>query len=106
MSSILSFAEKKKRFHQQPTVNPETGKHIKIGGDTYKRLVTVYGPPQSRKSPSRIVRKPVQKEHDPFDVLTEHAILDILEKLSVDDRHRWCLSSPKVKRVCMQYQLL
>ena len=106
MSKILSFAEKKKRFHQQPTVNPETGKYIKIGGVTYNKLVKLYGPPQSRKSPSKIIRSPIKKEKDTFEFLSESSILNILEKLSNDDRHRWCLISPKVKNVCMQHQLL
>jgi hypothetical protein len=39
-----SKAELKHRFHKNPSVNPETGKKIQIGGAVYK-LVKKYGIP-------------------------------------------------------------
>lgn len=40
----------KQKFHKNPNINPETGKFIKIGGQTYHRLNKKYGVPQI-KSP-------------------------------------------------------
>lgn len=40
----------KQKFHKNPNINPETGKFIKIGGQTYQRLNKKYGVPQI-KSP-------------------------------------------------------
>lgn len=40
----------KQLFHKNPNINPETGKHIKIGGQTYNKLTSKYGIPKI-KSP-------------------------------------------------------
>lgn len=37
-------------FHNSPTINPETGRTIKIDGPTYRKLVTKYGAPPSATS--------------------------------------------------------
>lgn len=36
----------KQHFHRYPNINPETGRQIKIGGQTYQRLTKKYGKPK------------------------------------------------------------
>lgn len=40
-----AFLEAKEKFRSNPTVNPITNRTIKINGDTYKKLVKLYGKP-------------------------------------------------------------
>ncbi len=40
-----AFLEAKEKFRSNPTINPSTNRTIKINGDTYKKLVKLYGKP-------------------------------------------------------------
>lgn len=40
-----AFLTQKEKFKLKPTVNPVTNRNIKIGGDTYNKLVKLYGNP-------------------------------------------------------------
>lgn len=39
------FLSQRESFRSKPTVNPATNRTIKINGDTYKKLVQLYGQP-------------------------------------------------------------
>lgn len=111
----MSTASYRKKFRENPSVNPETGRSIVVGGETYNKLVDKYG--SSRKSPVR--KSPVRKSparsprkspmrvsvresvmmKDPFEVLSEESILKVLNKLNENHRLAWVNSSPKVRRV-------
>lgn len=39
------FMENRERFRKNPNVNPITNRQIKMNGDTYKKLVKLYGKP-------------------------------------------------------------
>lgn len=41
----LSFEQKKQLFYENQTINPDTGRTIQIGKDTYNKLVDKYGNP-------------------------------------------------------------
>jgi hypothetical protein len=43
----LSFEQKKQLFYENQTINPDTGRTIQIGKDTYNKLVDKYGNPQT-----------------------------------------------------------
>ncbi len=48
---ILSFEQKKQLFYENPTINPDTGRPIKIGKYTYNTLVKKYGNTQEKILP-------------------------------------------------------
>ncbi len=108
----MSTASYRKKFRENPSVNPETGRSITVGGDTYNKLVDKYGSTKSpvrksparkspvKKSPARLSRKsPMRQMKDPFEVLPEESILKVLHKLNENHRLAWINSSPKVRRV-------
>lgn len=105
----MSTASYRKKFRENPSVNPETGRSIVVGGDTYNKLVDKYGSRKSpvrkspvRKSPARSPRKSPMRQStmkDPFEVLSEESILKVLNKLNENHRLAWVNSSPKVRRV-------
>lgn len=39
------FLTQREKFRTKPTVNPVTNRNIKIDGDTYNKLVKIYGNP-------------------------------------------------------------
>jgi hypothetical protein len=120
----MSVASYKREFRAHPNVNPETGRTIKVNGDTYNQLVEKYGRPTKRsptkrsptkrsptkrsptkrsptkrspkKSPTK--RSPISRK-DPFAVLSDESILNVLHKLNEDHRMKWVSSSPTVRRV-------
>jgi len=124
----MNTATYKKNFRANPSVNPETGRSIKVGGETYNQLLKKYGKASPKKSPkksptkrmsprksvtmtkmspgrmSQIRMSPtrinsIRVENDPFEVLSEESILNVLRKLNESHRLVWIASSPKVKRV-------
>jgi hypothetical protein len=103
------FNKLKNQFRKNPTINPETGRSITKNGDTYKSLVKKYGSPNRQKrSQQRRVKSPLKSprlKKDAFDVLSEEAILRVLQKLNPDHRRVWCSSSSKVKAVCEKYNV-
>lgn len=114
----MSVASYKREFRAHPNVNPETGRTIKVNGDTYNQLVEKYGRPTKRsptkrspkksptkrspkKSPTKkspTKRSPISRK-DPFAVLSDESILNVLHKLNEDYRMKWVSSSPTVRRV-------
>lgn len=40
-----AFIQQREKFRNKPTVNPNTNRTIKIGGDTYNKLTKLYGNP-------------------------------------------------------------
>ena len=48
------------QFHQDPTINPHTGRTIKIGAETYNRLVRECGPPPNTNINTTII--PLQQD--------------------------------------------
>ena len=121
----MSFAEYKRQFNANPTVNPETGRTITVGGDKYNQLSRKYGrkSPRARRSPAgaarrspvrrsptrrtptkvqrspRTVASPNRLRKDPFEVLSDEAIEKVLYKLSEENRLLWANASPKVRAV-------
>lgn len=112
----MSVTSYKREFKAHPNVNPETGRTIKVNGDTYNQLVEKYGRPTKRspikrspkksptkrspkKSPVKRTRSPLKSRKDPFAVLSDESILNVLHKLNEDHRMKWVSSSPTVRRV-------
>ena len=54
------------RFHQNPTINPDSGRTIKAGANTYQQLVRDCGPPP----PFQTFQPPIQpfQPFPPFQV--------------------------------------
>lgn len=118
---MSSFAENKRRFRSQPTINPETDRSIKVNSKTYNLLVDKYGLPTKRspakrsptkkspvkrspfkRSPSRLAgsRSPVNKESvDMFAVLSPESIRNVFNKLSNEHKQAFLDSSAHVRRV-------
>ncbi len=112
----MSFASYKREFQSNPSVNPETGRSITIGGDKYNALFKKYGkgakrspvrksPPRGRQvkmAPSpksqRSPRSP-RLEKDPFEVLSDQSIMNVLTKLTEENRIAWARASPKVRAI-------
>ncbi len=104
----MSFAEYKRQFKTNPSVNPETGRKITIGGDKYNKLKNKYFPEKSspkrttlvKRSPRKSPRKsPRLTRKDPFEVLPEESIVRVLHNLSEENRLIWANSSAKVRDI-------
>jgi hypothetical protein len=104
----MSSASYKRNFKSNPSVNPETGRSIKVGGDTYNKLVDKYGKPSPKKSPRKTQKSPKKSPQrsprmsmmkDPFEVLPEESILKVLNKLNEYQRMEWANASQKVRRI-------
>lgn len=87
----LSFEQKKQLFYENQTVNPDTGRTIQIGKDTYKKLVDKYGNPN-------IIKEVVPYNNVNYDVLPQ-----IFEHLPVTtarliNKESLKAASPRVKK--------
>ncbi len=72
----------KQKFHKNPNVNPETGKFIKIGGQTYQKLNKKYGVPQikSPKTGKSIAVGKIAYQKLLSEGYTEKELLNILQE--------------------------
>lgn len=65
----LSFEQKKQLFYENQTINPDTGRTIQFGKDTYNKLVDKYGNPDEKILPIKNVNYDVLPqifEHLPY----------------------------------------
>lgn len=110
----MSFASNKRQFKSNPSINPETGRSIIIGGEKYKELQKKYSSPKratrspktkspkTRSSPQRSRKSPNRSPRmlkDPFEVLSDESIVKVLHKLSDENRLAWANASPKVRAI-------
>jgi hypothetical protein len=64
---ITNFKLLQDAFIYQPNINPVTGNKIKIGGSTYRKLVTKYGAPKKLLNPE--TGRPILKNSRTYNLL-------------------------------------
>lgn len=85
----LTFNQKKQMFHEDQTINPETGRKIEINKDTYNKLVILYQYPTQIQSPKKSknnqsIQSPKKSSNDfnnPYNLIPKDVLPQIFNQI-------------------------